>query len=159
MRNVQLNYEKMRQTVLKMDYDKAWILEEDMIAPKDALMKLLQVDAPIVTGVYMLRHGAPSSNIFLDLRNGVEPWKNICHRKNQVIKVQGGAMGCLLLDRSVLEKCSFLLQDNCAPDTAFMAWCVKNGVQQMARLDVQCGHVRADGKVIYPDDEKGWRLE
>jgi hypothetical protein len=145
-----------------MGYDKAWILEEDMIAPKDALKKLLEVDAPVVSGYYMLRHGNPSSNIFLGM-TGVSKAKDLArmYPNDETIETVGGAMGCLLLDRSVLENCSFILKENCAPDTDFMAWCVRNKIKQMARLDVKCGHIRADGKVLYPDNtnENGWRLE
>jgi len=160
MRNVQLNYEKMRQTVLKMGYDKVWILEEDMIAPSDALMKLLQVDAPVVSGYYMLRHGEPSSNIFLN-QVGVSNSKELKKFINTpVIEVKGGAMGCLLVDKTVLEGFSFILKTNGAPDNEFMSYCVKNNIRQVARLDVPCGHIRADGRVLYPDhtQPEGWRL-
>jgi hypothetical protein len=159
MRNIKLNYEKMRQTVLRMEYDKVWVLEEDMIAPPDALEKLLEVDAPVVTGLYVLRHGIPISNIFLDWRSGTATWKELEKTWGQTIEVQGGAMGCLLLDRSVLEGFCFKVKENIAPDTEFMAHCVERRIRQMARLDVECGHIRADGSIVWPDAKRGYRTE
>jgi hypothetical protein len=141
-----------------MGYDKVWILEEDTIAPVDTLKKLLEVDAPVVSGCYILRHGCMVSNIFLKIEKSVERWEDLQRFKNQTIEVEGGAMGCLLVDKAVLKDFNFLLRDNYAPDTTFMRHCVKNRIRQMARLDVQCGHIRADGKILWPDDKTGWRL-
>ena len=37
MKNVQLNYEKMRRIVLSEGYQKVWVVESDTIPPEDAL--------------------------------------------------------------------------------------------------------------------------
>ena len=75
-------------------------------------------------------------------------------------------MGCLLVDRKVLEGFSFILSpndpifpDNGPPDIAFMHYCCKSGFRSVARLDVVCGHAKTVGGTIWPDREKGWRLD
>lgn len=141
-KNLQLQYEKMRTLVLR-DYDKAWIVEHDMIVPEDALKKLLEVEADVVTGYYQLRHGADKSNIFP--LNG-----RTFNTKETIQPVGGGAMGCVLVDKKVFEGFSFLLESPGPPDGAFMQHCRGKRFKQIARLDVRCGHIRPDGVVLWP---------
>ena len=150
-KNIQLNYEKMRQLALTGGYEKAWIVESDTIPPRDALQKLLEVEAPVVSGLYALRHGEPTPNIrWKDNHWG---WPSVQAHWGQTIETDGGCTGCLLIDRSVLEKFSFINNLNNPPDGAFMDWCINHKIKQMARLDVVCGHKKPDGEVIWPDLE------
>jgi hypothetical protein len=156
--NIQFNYEKMRQTVLKMGYDKVWIVESDTIPPEDALQKLLEVDAPVVTGLYGLRHGEPVPNIKRVLGDRMLSWDEL--EWGKIIECAGGCMGCLLLDRSVLENHSMWTEENnYAPDGPLMEYCRTHGFKQMARLDVICGHKKPDGDIIWPDKQQGYILE
>ena len=168
MRNVQLNYEKMRQVVLSQGYDKVWIVEEDMIPPANALEKLLEVAAPVVTGLYGLRSGKPLPNIFGGGKEGITGnvgWMYIRDHWGETVDCAGGCMGCVVLDRSVMEGFTFILDPNNpkfphngAPDIPLMDYCAKNGFQAKARLDVICGHCKTTGDVIWPDKEQAWRL-
>jgi len=159
-KNVQMAYEKMREIVLSQ-YEKVWIVEADTIPPKDALRKLLEVDAPVVSGLYVLRHGSPVPNL-LKPESSPNPgstfkWRNLPW--GETIEVSGGCMGCLLVDSEVLKGASFLMEGNGIPDMQFMRYCWENKIKQMARLDVICGHKRPDGKVLWPDKEQGWILQ
>lgn len=164
-KNIQLNYEKARKYALQEGYQKMWVVEADTIPPCDALAKLLQVDAPVVSGLYSMRHGEPVPNVFKKHLGSVAvgnvyKWNEIPW--GQTVEVSGGCMGCLLIDRSVLERFNFHLDaDKWAPDGPFMQWCFRNGVKQMARMDVICGHKKPDGTILWPDpaQEKGWRCE
>lgn len=162
-RNIQLNYEKMRQYALQGGYSKVWIVEDDTIPPCDALARLLSVDAPVVSGVYAMRHGEPCPNIFKKHLGSVAvgnqyKWREVPF--DEVVEVSGGCMGCLLLDRSVLERFNFHLDaDKWAPDGPFMQWCFRNGIKQMAHCGVLCGHAKPDGTILWPDKETGWRVE
>jgi len=157
-KNIQLNYEKMRRIALSENYQKVWIVESDTIPPKDALKKMLEVDAPVVSALYALRHGEPVPNL---MRAGKTAsigetlkWPEIFDSNDIVIDVSGGCMGCLLVDRSILEHFSF--EDECnksAPDVPFMEYCWSHKIQQKARLDVVCGHVKPDGLVLIPSAE------
>jgi hypothetical protein len=140
--NVQIQYEKMRKLVLEK-YDRVWIVEQDMIVPPDALEKLLAVDADVVSGYYRLRHGHDKTNLFSITGRTL--------RTNEsIVSIGGGAMGCLLVRKRVLEGFSFILSRPVCPDGEFMAHCRKNNFSQVARLDVICGHQKPDGEIIYP---------
>ncbi len=162
-KNIQMNYEKMRQTALQGGYDKVWVVESDTIPPTDALSMLLEVEAPIVSGLYALRHGTPYPNL---MRMGKTPnvggamaWKDIQDHWGETIEVSGGCMGCLLIDKNVLLDFSFNTGTDQAPDGPFMEHCYQNKVKQMARLDVICGHVKPNGEVLWPDKDQGYRIE
>lgn len=129
-----------------------WIVEEDMVVPDDALSKLMEIDADVVTGFYVLRHGDFKPN--LHMWNPTAPGLMRAYRwhelKPPIMKVSGGCMGCLLLDRKVIEGFSFILRRKSAPDTEFMNYCHTRGFNQMARLDVECGHINAEGETLWP---------
>jgi hypothetical protein len=152
-KNIQLNYEKMRRVAVTEGYDKVFIVESDMLPEKDALKKLLEVNAQIVSGLYPLRHGSLSPNIFHPSINGIGSqftWEEIKYSKEYIVDISGGCMGCLLVDIEVLKGFNFEIGGEWAPDTAFSEYCVKQGFTQKARLDVQCGHIEITGKVLYP---------
>ncbi|MGB8644036.1 MAG: hypothetical protein WCF84_02275 [Anaerolineae bacterium] len=155
-RNIQLNYEKMRRVALAEDYSAVWVVESDTIPPRDALAKLLAVDAPIVSGLYALRHGSGIPNL---MQYGCSPgagsamrWEAIGALGTQTIPVSGGCMGCLVIRRPVLERFQFITSSRGAPDVPLMEFCWTNGFRQMARLDVRCGHKQPDGAILWPED-------
>jgi hypothetical protein len=159
---VQLNYEKMRQLVLANEYAAAWCVEADMLVPPDALTKLVATgkehDAPVVSGLYVLRHGANVPNLFqftlsANLGSAV-PWDILRRYRDAgatTIQVSGGCQGCVLLSAKVLEQFSFVREHAAAPDMDLMRHCHALGLRQLARLDVLCGHKLADGSVLSPE--------
>lgn len=162
-RNVQLNYEKMRRIALAENYSAVWCVEDDMLPPADALTKLLEIskatDAPIVSGIYVLRHGANVPNLMqhgrsVEIGSSME-WaavKRHLARGETVIPISGGCQGCLVIRREVLDGFSFMRETRGAPDMDFMRYCFTRGVRQVARLDVRCGHIESDGNVLNVDD-------
>lgn len=163
-RNVQLNYEKMRRVALAENYTAIWCVESDMLVPPDALTKLLAVDAPIVSGWYVLRHGARTPNLMqYGLQNtdrtasigssmDWEVLRRHLERGETTIPISGGCQGCLVIRRDVLPQFSFIRETRGAPDMDFMRYCFQNGIKQMARLDVRCGHIEASGNVLNVED-------
>lgn len=115
-----------------------------MIVPEDCLAKLLEVDADVVSGYYQLRHGNDRTNFYtvaaLHVKSSAPGVRNM----------GGGAMGCVLVDKKVLQDFSFILSSPSAPDGAFMAHCRDKKFRQVARTDVMCGHIRPDGVVLWP---------
>lgn len=162
-RNVQLNYEKMRRIALSDAYSAVWCVEDDMLPPADALTKLLETskatDAPIVSGLYVLRHGANVPNLMqygrsVEIGSSME-WaavKRHLARGETVIPISGGCQGCLVIRREVLEGFSFIRETRGAPDMDLMRYCFQNGIEQMAQLDVRCGHIESDGRLLRVDD-------
>ena len=136
-RNIQLNYEKMRRIAIEEKYDRVWIVESDMIIPEDALARLSEVDADIVSGIYILPTRPTRVNL-------VNPKGD-----SGVVECGGGSMGCLLIKTKVLEGFSFMLDDPFPPDMAFMEHCRKSGFKQMAHYGVVCGHIKGD-KILWP---------
>jgi hypothetical protein len=155
-RNIQLNYEKMRRLVLAEGYCAVWIVESDTIPPHAALRKLLEIDAPVVSGLYVLRHGSHVPNVMQhNLTQNVGSamaWSAVGRAWGQTVPVSGGCMGCLLIRRPVLEHFSFVLNSSVAPDVPLMQYCWTQDFRQMARLDVVCGHKQPDGSVLWPQD-------
>ncbi len=164
MRNIQLNYEKMRRVALTQGYDRVFIVEQDMIVPDDALEKLLECRTPVATGLYALRHGDPAPNLFRHGGKGVKTlgsglkWPEVQKDWGKTITVTGGAMGCLLVDRTALDFI-FMIDECRAPDMKFMSHCATRGIETKARLDVVCGHIRPNGEVLWPDKDTGFRIE
>ena len=157
MWNVQYNYEKMRKIVLEK-YDKVWFCESDTIPPVTALSDMLAVDAPVVSGVYVQRHGTDDPNLFrFDERPimNLMTWGELSASRGKVVRINGGCTGCLLLDRSVLEGFSFDLGVARYPDFALMEYCMANGIAQMGHLGVLCGHKKPTGEILWPQDYMG----
>lgn len=165
-KNVQLNYDRMRELMKDGFYDKVWIIEEDMIPPDYALHHLLEVDAPIVSGLYALRHTKePTPNL---LKLGGHPeavgsgysWDELKPLWGETIEVSGACMGCLLIDKAFFQTdFRFMLENNNAPDMAFAQYCWSHKITQKARLDVICGHINRKNEILYPDYDTGWRIE
>ena len=170
-RNMMINWMKMQEVALSQKYDKVWMVESDTIPPIDALKKLLEVDAPIVSGLYASRHGIFSPNVMRKDNcpglGAIMTWPEVQKDWGKTIECSGGATGCVLIDKSVLGGYKFDMEayndiwgEKTAQsiDVPFMEFCWKNGFKQMARLDVICGHKRPDGKVIWPDEKMGYRI-
>jgi len=162
-KNVQLNYEKMRRIALEEKYDRVWIVESDIIPPLDALNKMMEIDAPVVSGLYALRQGEPRSNLWRsntppNIGTGME-LEELRPFWGQTIPISGGCMGCLLLRPETFKDFSFITNQRGAPDIAFMQYCCQKNYQQIARLDVVCGHKKPSGEILWPDQERGWHLE
>ena len=126
-----------------------------------------EYNAPVVTGLYALRHGTPVPNLF-HRRDTKIPgvgqswsWTDVKRYWGQTVEVSGGCMGCLLIDRSALEGFSFILDELYAPDVPLMRFFNQQGIKQMARLDVVCGHEKLNGETIYPDAShlQGYRID
>ena len=159
-RNIQYNYEKMRTLALERGYQRVFIIESDIILPSNALELLMSVNAPAVTGLYVLRHGVYVPNLGQYTRTQnlgtAMDWTDIVANWGKVIEVSGGSMGCLLLDTAVLRNFSFYVSDDDTHDMALMRHIWKSGYKHMAHLGVVCGHKRPDGIILWPDKECGY---
>jgi hypothetical protein len=158
-RNIQLAYEKMRRIVLAEKYDKVWIVESDTIPPADALAKLLAIDAPVSSGLYVLRHGAPMPSVLkyeTDVAvSSCMRWPEVRKHWGEVVRCSSGCTGCTLIDRKVLEGFSFITKYAGPPDGPFSDYCLANKFIWMADLSILCGHKTPDGRILWPQDFKG----
>lgn len=161
-KNMCLNYEKARRIAVNEGYSKVWFIESDTIPPPDALEKLLSVDAQVVSGLYVLRHGVNQPNVFMpDERPsllGCYPWDFVKSHWGEVVPMSGGCTGCVLVDVETLKDYCFK-EDGSVPDMRWMLYCIEKGYKQMAHLGVVCGHKDPSGNILWPDKETGWRVE
>lgn len=155
MRNVLAQYNYARELCLSGPYDALVTIEQDMILPPHALATLWDDGAAVVYGTYMLRHGMPvinalkyenerNSGMSLSLYSG----GLAAARKMTRIPVSGVGFGCTLIRRHVLEALAFRQDDSGnAPDMPFAQDCLRQGVEQVARMDVACGHIH-EGEIL-----------
>lgn len=156
MRNVVAQYQRARQMALEGGYDALLTVEDDMVIPTDAVEKLYATDAPVVYGVYMLRHGVPTlsawryeNNRSLGMSLSLYPQEIKAARARGWVEVCGVGWGCTLIRRNVLERLTVHGNDeHDAGDLAFGMDCVRAGIKQIARFDVPCGHYDHNGALL-----------
>lgn len=163
--NTLIKYRKARLEMLNGGYDALLTIEHDMIVPEDALEKMINTDADVVYGLYMFRHLKPIMNAlrtttgrYIDMSVSIFPEMIKKGKRQGWLKVSGAGFGCTLMHRRVLEKIDFHRTKNGdvpIPDMPFAEDCVQNGFIQICRFDVQCGHIKPDGTVLWPFDKEG----
>lgn len=158
-KNTLHQYQQIQRRVLDEGYDALVTFEHDMLVPKDGLVKLLEVDAPIVYGLYMLRHGAHCVNAFLYIEKNPSFSRSFTYlpklyakaERDGMARVTGVGMGFTLFRRKVLELFNFrATEKSYPPDWAIAYDSAKYGLKQICRFDVKCGHIGTDGRAIYP---------
>lgn len=159
-----LNWKKMERMVKEGNYDKVWMVEDDTIPPEDALSKLLQTDAPVASGVYVLRYPPYRPSIYKN-KNEIFTWEELKSLWGRPVEVAGNGTGCILIDRKVFDSYSIDMAGyedikkgyhSYQIDALFNDFCNDNHIKHIARLDVLCGHVKSDGDVLWPDKENGF---
>jgi len=151
MRNVLAQYTHAREMCLRGPYDGLVTVEHDMTLPLHAIERLCDTPAGVVYGTYLLRHGDPVLNAWqyngttglgMSLGRPEYAAELTRYRTAGVGRVSGCGFGCTLIRRKVLEEIPFR-QDSAghAPDMPFALDCVRKEVLQLARFDVECGHI------------------
>lgn len=156
--NVVQQYKRAEALTKQGGYDAVLLFEHDMIVPPDALLKLADVDADVVYGVYLFRHGKPVLNAFretsgagLDQSLQYFPDELAKAREAQVWPVSGLGFGCTFIRSRVFSRVSMRMPDNGHyPDGPFAADAKRMGFRQVAHFGVVCGHIRPDGYVLWP---------
>ena len=166
IRNVFEQFRRARERTLAGGYDALLTVEHDMVLPPDAVERLWAVDADVVYGVYLLRHGSNVVNA-LEASQGRNIGMSLTFaprllakaQRADVVEVSGVGFGCTLMRRAVLEHIPFRPdgEDGQAPDIPFATDCLRAGVRQMAHFGVQCGHVE-EGKVLQVAQEINERV-
>ena len=87
------------QHVLERGFEWAFSLDSDVIAPRDAVIRLLAHNQPIISGLYNRR--SPPHAIPVMIKDG--QWV-VNFPRGHVIEVDLVGAGCLLIHRSVLER-------------------------------------------------------
>lgn len=155
--NILYNVLKARTLVLEHPgYEALWLVESDILPPRDALRKLLACEGDTASGLYAMRHSDPHSNCLRaqgDSLSVIE-WAELRPRWGETIPTDGTCHGCLLIRRHVLEQVSFRLHEDNPPDWGWMLDVKAAGFSQVCDTSIICGHKRPDGTVLWPGRER-----
>lgn len=164
--NTLFQYQLARELTLKGGYDYLFTVEHDMIVPKDALIKLLEINAGVAYGVYRFRQNPAILNVyravskkarFPDFSLDYFPETLERARRQVITECSGLGFGCTLIKREVLEKVEirrFEVGGHPSPDMQFAADCVRLGIVMKAHFGVSCGHIKPNGTVLWPEDRE-----
>lgn len=157
--DIAAKHNEARRMVLDGGYDALLLVENDMILPPDTLRKLNAVDADVVYGLYVNRHGWRKwlAYTYLDAGGGVSLSEDKPRARaawGSIMPTVGVGMGCTLIRRHVLERLKFWVPDGeqVADDWQFSLDCQRYGFRQMHDLSVHCGHiVPGNAHILWPD--------
>ena len=150
--------------VLKMldgDYTHLMLIDNDVTPPKDALANLLEDDRDVVSGYYAHRNKGNDPTIVTNLCkmgefNYLTQWdgdelRAELAKGNEVIRIHGGGMGCILIKRHVFERISYPWYDwvnyrdpkrsMLSEDLYFCEKCKMERIKIHADTRVACGHL------------------
>jgi hypothetical protein len=159
-RNTLHQFQNAQRAALEGGFDALCTFESDMIVPADGLIQLWGTPEDVVYGLYVLRHGSNVVNAFrmlegspnIDQSVSLFPELYAQGMRDGRLRVSGCGMGFTLIRRVVLERFAFRNYDegSFAPDWALASDCQAAGIEQVARFDVQCGHIEDNGLILWP---------
>lgn len=157
--DITAKHNEARSMALAGGFDALLLVENDMILPPDALLKMAAVDADVVYGLYVNRHGWRKwlAYTYLDSLGGVslsDDKERARAAWGRVVPTVGVGMGCTLIRRNVLEAIKFVTPANerLADDWQFSLDCQAHGFRQAHDMSVHCGHiVPGNAHILWPD--------
>lgn len=171
--NILRQYNHARDIMLQGRYDALFIVECDVIPPKDALERLAVLPADIAYGEYLFRRPYRQSfdgdllyNVNVQ-RHVIGPYPDESMSLHEdewyetfgkVCRCTGSGLGIVLIWRQVLEKIQFAYGDNSHCDTRFTQDAHQAGYTMMADRSVRCGHKQPDGTILWPANQPGYAL-
>ena len=132
--------------------------EMDMILPRDAIVKLLEMDVDIATGVYFLRGGDGQPCLYKKiLTTRDNPWVHTpvsIFPTQEPFRVDCPGLGCVLFKRKVFETLKYpwfdLAEGKYGSDMYFYTNAKTAGLEVWANPKVMCGQI--DYTVVEFDD-------
>lgn len=165
--NILHNYKKGRAAFLAGGYEYLFVVESDIIPPRDALQSLMALNADVAYGLYLFRRHAPyhcnvtryAKSPAPDQPLSMFPKAYTKAWKEGVIRCSGSGLGCVLIKRHVLEKIDFHQRNNRVHcDTFFTEDVWQAGYDMKADMRVVCGHKHPDGTIWWPTENCGqWK--
>lgn len=156
---------KIRDYFLREGYDYLFFIDTDIVAPKDAIEKLLAADKEIISGVALC-------NINIDGENIVVPQ---IYKKNEenddsvitfnhselfpenVLEIGACGLDIVLLKRDVVEKIKFERVEDASEDIGFCIKAKEKGYKIYGHTGVLCRHYMEEGS-LFVDPKYGFIL-
>lgn len=153
-------YQRGREAFLAGSYDGLLIIESDMILPADTLQRLAALETDVAYGCYVYRGGGVVNILERyspDARNPGESLsiRHLWHAAmaKGIIECSGSGLGCVLIDRGVIEAVPFAAEMTNGGTQFFdFPWTCAvydAGFRMMADCEVQCGHIDRDGTELW----------
>jgi len=134
--------ETAAKTFLEGNYDALLFVDSDMVCPIDMLVRLIEADKDIVSGLAFKRFPPYEPCIFKKCdREGTEFWLDY---PKGLIEIQGVGMACTLIKRKVFEAVPqpwFFPEPNIGEDLAFCIRAREAGYKIYCDTNLICGHV------------------
>jgi len=150
--NIEEQRNQISEYALDNGYDYLFSVDSDIVLPEDALIKMLNYDKDMVSGVYIQRIPGTHTIELYRARDSVSrehiPYEDI--RGKGLIEVDGCGFGCLLIKRKVLETVPmphFVYKEaldhrfTYSEDVYFCVQAANCGFSIWADTDIQCDHV------------------
>jgi hypothetical protein len=158
-------YQRARDLFLSGPYGAMLVIESDIIPPPDTLTRLEALDCDVAYGCYQFRNNGVS-NILQRYKPHPEPVRNLgeslsvtpglwkAARKQGIIDCSGAGLGCILIQRRVLEETPFVGAPT-DPAKEYFDWhwtqaVFRKGYRMRAEMQVLCGHKNTDGVITWP---------
>jgi hypothetical protein len=139
-----------------------FFIDDDVLIPSDALMKLLAHDKDIVSGLYLFR-SFPHAPIAFNaaMSDGKCRFKFLNDDETGLVQVANIGLGCVLIKREVFERLGGpnwitigqLNSQEWNDDIEFFNRCRSFGYKLWLDLDVRCGHMAS--VAVWPDYQDG----
>ena len=149
VKNVVVNRNILRDYFLEGDFDYFFSLEQDVIAPKDVVDKLISHKKDVITGVYYTLYrfqGQPAVRPLIwasvDGRPDDMRFMSTEAKKPGSYKIKACGLGCLMISRRVIEEVKFRYVENSGifDDIWFCKGVSEKGYEIWTDTSIQCDH-------------------
>lgn len=157
--NIINNRNLVIQRALEKKYDYLFFVDTDILLPVGAIEKLLAVDQPVVSGVYLggLKIGndvkiAPVLYDFSEREDYVKLFPMNDVLDDLVLAVAACGFGCCLVRADVLEKVKLRFSEKTmsGEDVLFCHDARNLGYKIFANTGVKCTHIASSGDIEFP---------
>ena len=149
VKNVIVNRNILRDYFLERDFDYFFSLEQDVIAPKDVVEKLIGHKKDVISGVYYTVYrfkGEPGIRPLLwapvEGKTEAVRFMSTEAKKHGLYKIKACGLGCLMIARKVLEEIKFRFVENSGvfDDIWFCKDVEDKKYELWADTSIQCDH-------------------
>ncbi len=139
---------KVKNYLLKHNFDYLLFFDHDVIAPPHTLKTLLEDNKDVVSGMYLLgteREGKKEVRPDIFVHHEGEFVRMLSVREvlgDALIPIAASGLGCALIKRKVLENITFRTEKGSSEDVIFFTDAAEQGFKFYADTTVECTHMK-----------------